>query len=577
MKTTGYIYLGTTIKGDWSRPIPLRSLEEFKQQFGSHSPEGSITYEYVGGILSAGLPVLFQRIACENQASVSWSHNIPDISSTAKRANCATCAITHKPSETAASIIDCVITEKWGGTYGNGMSISIQEKNNTIIITVKYGATILERADLITFNGEESAYDKKLAVIEAINSIELETINMNAPVAIDEKTGKYDEEAVNAFEIPLTGKITIDTSTNTSTSTDTGTSTNTDTSTSTNTSTAVSDTISGTEVETTVKMQDKYVPLTGGTDFNEALVPAEIPKLMYPEANGVKPLIMDKILYSPKFITSGGYTDNLPTSTKIGDAMENLAEARQDCRALIDLPLGTKLAKQQEYAGKYQYKQLASNSIITSASICAPWLYMQVGSTYMWTPPSFAFLSLIGGSVSTGGKTYTPKAGLATGRVVGVIKPEFDIGADIAEAWQKDGNTNINPIMRLQSGNYVIAGNSTLLTIDEGEINAFNESSADLAIIEIRRFVYNLATELQYQYNSSTAFETFSMKTSKMLNTMITDGAVTDYAIVNISTNDDPRTLKIKLNVWVTPTIKAIEIYLNVAYGNVTMETGGEA
>ena len=541
MKTTGYIYLGTTIKGDWSRPIPLRSLEEFKQQFGSHSPEGSITYEYVGGILSAGLPVLFQRIACENQASVSWSHNIPDISSDVERANCANCAITHKPSETSASITDCVISEKWGGTYGNGMSISIQEKNNTIIVTVKYGATILEKAELVTLKESDTQYNKKLAVITAINSIELDTINMNAPVAIDEETGTYDEEAVNAFEIPLTG-------------------------------TKVTDEETG-----TVTVEEVFVPLTGGTDFNEALVAGEIPALLYPKEGGVKPLILDKILYSPKFITSGGYTDNLPTNTDIGDAMKNLAEARQDCRALIDLPLGTKLSKQQEYASKYGYKQLASNSIITSASICAPWLYMQVGSTYMWTPPSFAFLSLIGGSVSTGGKAYTPKAGLATGRVVGVIKPEFDIGADIAEAWQKDGNTNINPIMRLQSGNYVIAGNSTLLTIDEDEINAFNESSADLAVIEIRRFVYNLATELQYQYNSSTAFETFSMKTSKMLNTMITDGAVTDYAIVNISTNDDPRTLKIKLNVWVAPTIKAIEIYLNVAYGNVTMETGGEA
>ena len=67
------------------------------------------------------------------------------------------------------------------------------------------------------------------------------------------------------------------------------------------------------------------------------------------------------------------------------------------------------------------------------------------------------------------------------------------------------------------------------------------------------------------------------MRTSKFLDRMASDGTVTDYAIVNVSTNDEPRTLKIKLNVWVAPTIKNIEIYLNVAYGNVTLGEGGEA
>lgn len=490
-----------------------------------------MTYEYVGGILSAGLPVLFQRIACQGQADVSWSHNIPNISSDVPRAKCASYNITHTKivDESSETITDCIVSEKWGGTYGNKMNINIKMINNTIYITVRYGSTIIEKTKLITLTGAEETYAKNLAVINAINSIELETINLNAPVEIDPETGEYSREAVLEFHIPLTGSSIVDS-----------------------------------------KETDVYVQLANGTDFDEALVADEIPALIYPK-------LTDKILYQPKFITSGGYTDNLPTSTTIGDAMKNLTEARQDCRALIDLPLGTKLANQQEYASKYAYSQLAGNSIIPSASVCAPWVYMQIGANTMWTPPSFAFLSLIGGSVKTGGKAYTPKAGLANGRVVGVIKPEFEIGSDIAEAWQTDGVTNLNPIMRLQSGNYVIAGNSTLLTIGDGEVNAFNESSADLAVIEIRRFVYNLGMELQYQYNSQTAFENFSMRTSKFLDRMASDGTVTDYAIVNVSTNDDPRTLKIKLNVWVAPTIKNIEIYLNVAYGNVTLSEGGEA
>ena len=127
------------------------------------------------------------------------------------------------------------------------------------------------------------------------------------------------------------------------------------------------------------------------------------------------------------------------------------------------------------------------------------------------------------------------------------------------------------------SGKYVIAGNSTLLRpeTEYGEINAFQESSVDLAIIEIRRFVYNLGTELQYQYNNAESFEEFSLRTSEFLDKMESEGAVQDYEIINVSTNDEPRTLKIQLNVYVTPTIKRIQINLNVAYGNVEI-TGGE-
>ena len=57
---------------------------------------------------------------------------------------------------------------------------------------------------------------------------------------------------------------------------------------------------------------------------------------------------------------------------------------------------------------------------------------------------------------------------------------------------------------------------------------------------------------------------------------MAKEGALSDYAITNISTDDDPRTLKIKVDVSVTPTIKAVEIYLNVAYGSVELNAGGE-
>ena len=509
------MFLGAAITGDWSRPVPLRSLDEFRKQFGTYSPDGSITYEYVSGILSAGLPVLFQRIACQNQKDVQWVNGVPMVSNETPKAERAYYIYAHNEGtpEAGLNTQDIKVSEKWGGTYGNKMSVCIRSSNNVYWLDVKYNSATLEKVKIIAFNGNESTIEKNRKFIDAINSLELERVIIEVLCEIDETTGEY---KYDKFQIPSDN-------------------------------------------------EDKA--LSNGSDFDEDLIKTEIPS-MYS-------LIEDKMLYLPKFLTSGGYTDN-SSSSDIGEAMMNLTLKRQDCRAIIDLPLGTLRDSYQAEAGKYGYSQLASTTAIPSASMYGPWLYMQLGNNQIWLPPSFAYLTVVGNAVSKGEKAYTPKAGLISGRVMNVIKPEFEIGSDICSLWQADGRLQINPIMRLQTNDFVIAGNSTLLRMDEDEVNAFSESSADLTVIEIRRFVYNLATELQYHYNNASAFEKFSIKTATYFNIMEKQGAIADYAIANISTDDDPRTLKIKVNVLVTPTIKAVEIYLNVAYGSVELNVGGE-
>lgn len=510
-----WVYVpGAAITGDWSKPVALRSLDEFKKQFGTYSPDGSVTYDYVAGLLSAGLPVLFQRIACKGQADIKWANGTPVIPSDTPKAECANYIFSHTDTQPDGETVkDIKVSEKWGGTYGDKMTVCIRSTNNNYWIEVKYNGAMLERTKIIAFNGNETETEKKRKFIDAVNKLDLDRVNIEVLCAIKDDTNEYDYDK---FVIPS---------------------------------------------------DDTDKALSGGTDFDDDLLKAEIPS-MYT-------LIEDKLLYSPKFITSGGYTDT-QSSSAIGDAMKNLTLKRQDCRAIIDLPLGTLRENYQADAAKYGYNQLASNTAIPSASMFGPWMYMQSGNNQVWMPPSFVYLSVVGSAISSGDTTYSPKAGLVDGRVLNVIKPEFEIGSDICSLWQADGKLQINPIMRLQTNDFVIAGNSTLLRLDEDEVNAFSESSADLAIIEIRRFIYNLATELQYQYNNANAFEKFSLRTANFFEGMVKKGAVSDYAISNISTDDDPRTLKVKVDVLVTPTIKAIEIYLNVAYGSIELNAGGE-
>ena len=491
---------GTAITGDWKQPYAFTSLDDFKSQFGTKSPEGSITFEYVSGLLNSGIPVLFRRIACTNQDTAQEQIGVEK----------ASVILTHHVAEPEEQDInDVKITEKFGGTFGNTMSITIRNTGIAYWIEVYSDYTLLERQKLIAVSTTDDEEVINTKLIEALKSAQFERIDVEV----------LNEDPTSFRLEPVTGK-----------------------------------------------------QLTGGSDFDEDLVSKEIPKSYE--------YIKDKILYQPKFITSGGYTDtDVSQTSSMASAMKELTLLRQDCRALIDLPLGTPPEEYQTLAGQVGYQQLSNTQKIPSASMCGPWQYMQVGNSQVWMPPSYVYLTVLGSALSAGEAVYTPKAGISSGQVANIIRSEFDIGSDLSEQWQSDTTVNINPIMRLQGGRYVIAGNSTLLIPDayEGENNAFSESSSDLAVIEIRRFVYNLATELQYQYNSLTAFENFALQTSNFLDTMKNDGAVTDYVIANESSDEEPRKLKIRLDVSLTPTIKDIDIMINISYGSVEVTTGGEA
>lgn len=501
---------GTAINGDPDRIYEFSSLSEFQNECGTSSPEGSITYEYVAGLLSAGLPVLFKRIT----KYVDSSDSQKNVSATK-----ASVAVTH------SDVTDATIYAKYEGTYGNKLYVRIRNTGSAYWVDVRLGtATQLESKRLITYTATETTAEINLKLIKAIQSTEFEKIDIELA----------DANIINTPE-NFSFVLTSETS------------------------------------------DDGYVRLENGTDLDESLVADMIPSL-YNE-------LKDKILFQPKFITSGGYVKELTYNdegeatfdTTIAEAMKELTLVRQDCRALIDLPINTPKEEQQNMAAKVEYTQVSNTEVIPSASTCAPWVYMQVGSNQLWMPPSYAYLILVASDLSKGKEVYEPKAGLSNGVIPNVIKTQFEIGSDLSEAWQSDDLVNINPIMKIQGSSYVVNGNSTLLLKDTNseDENAFNESSADLAVIEIRRLVYKTALEIQYQYNSVDAFEKFSMRISKTLDSMKTAGALTKYDIENISTDAEPRKLKIRLDVYLTPTIKNIEIYLNVSYGSIEV-TGGD-
>ena len=97
---------GTAITGDYSKIIPFTSLEDFKNTCGTRGPEDSPTYNYVAGLLSSGIPVLFRRIACTNQDAAGQIEGVVR----------ASYIMSHQDATTEETVQDLRIQEKWGGT-----------------------------------------------------------------------------------------------------------------------------------------------------------------------------------------------------------------------------------------------------------------------------------------------------------------------------------------------------------------------------------------------------------------------------------------------------------------------------
>ena len=57
---------GYTPTGEYRNPVLLTTTNDFESQFGDYPIEGYPTYNYVRGLLVAGLPVLFRRIVGRN-------------------------------------------------------------------------------------------------------------------------------------------------------------------------------------------------------------------------------------------------------------------------------------------------------------------------------------------------------------------------------------------------------------------------------------------------------------------------------------------------------------------------------
>lgn len=487
---------GTAITGPYSEPVLLTDTYDYENTFGATSPVGSPTHNYVEGLLLAGIPVLFRRIACRNQDDDLPTVLIEKAEVTLNSSKTVT------DEETGSDVIQTIpqlrIIEKFGGSYGNGLSIITERIGNGIYLRVYSGTKQVESKRLAVILNNEDGDEEALRalLVEGIRNAEFDRID----IEFVSETPEVD------FEMPYVGSTV--------------------------------GALGITEGEF----------LSGGKDIEDLELPDDESPMDVICSEIVKTFdyIKDKYVYDVKFITSGGFTDKDISNTPIAVAMNALAEKRQDCIAIPDIPQGTP---------KDQVTQFFTNLDSSYCAAFAPWGYLKLpDKNEAWMAPSYIFLYTLGRSIGQGNPVYMAPAGVLRASVPQMIRPEYEIGGDMLEYWQGSNPQCINPIMRLRSYGYVIYGQKTLFNIENSNshlASALQELNTRLVVNEIKRAIFNVAIRLTFQANNQKTWNEFKALIEPILDSIKANGGITDYQVrmdETTTTNED----------FITNTIRAV-------------------
>lgn len=596
---------GNMPKGEWRNPVLVRSIAEFEDQFGTYSPVGKYgkTYEYVRGLLLAGLPVLFRRIVAINQDNEDSADETKrfELKIVPASAPITTTEYKNAPTITlsAAEIINATdaeaevkltvsTTENWKGkaniTFMNSDLVVGQEQidleltantdtdktfTTTNIDLIGFLKTKFDASESLSINdvsvvGERTKIDTVYFCVEEKTG---GTWGNNLSVTF-ERVGNSEYASVkltsNNKELERVRILTLEGYTE--------------------------DQIKTKELEFLKTHEFENIIVTGLDEYDindeESMKTFQLPMNTYQLSGGVDiddedvikeipnsyKFIYDKYIYDVKFVTGGGYADEHMESPDIASGAVNLATTRKDCFAVIDFPKGTVKTEVTKWFTQDEFDT-------SFAAAFAPWCYIKLPSgNYDWMAPSYMFLYTLGLSVKAGNPVYTAPAGVLKASMPQVIKPEYEIGGDLLDYWQGSNPQSINPLMKLRNYGYVIYGQRTLYNIqnkDQKTASALQQINVRLAINEIRRILFDAAIRLTFQANNQKTWNEFKSIVNPKLDAMVSNGGITDYLVQmdeTTTTEEDIQnnTIRARVKVSITKAVENFEIDFYVEPQSIT-------
>lgn len=494
---------GYTPTGEYRNPVLLTTTNDFESQFGDYALEGYPTYNYVRGLLVAGLPVLFRRIVGINIDSDDEN----EVKILTKSASAIFLA-----EESGANLFK--VEEKWGGSYGNKLTVAIIKVSNSYYIRVYYNGKIKEEKYIADLPNNATKDQKEVFINNCYNffkSAEFDTINVTIDTAMDEDPTGF-------------------------------------------------------------KIQEQTIQLSGGEDpkFPEDDDTNKDKDPIKEEMPNTYNFIKDKYLYDVKFITAGGYTDEDMTDTTLSAAQVKLCEDRKDCFALLDIPFGTRMADVTKYFTQHDTSYAAAY-----APWC--YTKLPTGEKE-WMAPSYSFLYTLGRSLKDGNMVYDAPAGVLKASMPQVIKPEYEIGGDILNNWTSANPQSVNPIMKLQSYGYVIYGQNTLYNIQNkanSKESALQKINVRLAINEVRRLLFKAGIRMTFQANTIRTWNEFKAIVEPELNSMKANNGIHDYMVKmdNTTTTEEDiqnNTIRAQVSISVTKAVENFDIDFYIEPQSVT-------
>lgn len=600
---------GNMPKGEYRHPVLLKTVEQFEKEYGTYSPNGGHTYDYVKGLLLAGLPVLFRRIVALNQDSESPAEPTykieqaklvltteePETESSkayipAQSTSWLNKTVAEMVNDNGRILEDGTVKAVFKHIEGWTEFSSKEEEQSGYFFPFKLDDTITGTTMTFKKNGEVTKenipfdpeiifkIEKDVTFEVIVDDVSVITFNFTESLfeGIDEETVLPDTKTVEQlvitektggsygnnykvsiepvaqslfFRVYMNGKMIEDERITTLTGDEDADRNN-----------EIKffqehefDTVNVAfarpeELDSFVLPIVTLLSLTGGVDIEDTDVIAEIPNSFN--------FIVDKYLYDVKFVTGGGYTNESIDNMAIAEAQVRLCETRKDCFAILDIPRGTP---------KSSVPRFFTNLDTSFGATFAPWCYTKLpGGEEKWMMPSYLFLYTLGRSIQDGNPVYSAPAGVLKASMPQVIKPEYEIGGDTLDLWQ-DGNPQaINPLMKLRNYGYVIYGQKTLYNIqnkNSAKASALQEINVRLAVNEIRRVLFNAAIRLTFQANNQRTWNEFKALVEPKLQSMVSNGGITDFLVKmdsTTTTEEDIQNNTIRAKVYVSVS-KAVE------------------
>lgn len=297
------------------------------------------------------------------------------------------------------------------------------------------------------------------------------------------------------------------------------------------------------------------------------------------------PILLDRGLYSFKYLTSGGYPTFEYADSSIAKLMANICYTRGDAVALIDHtdnPARPLTGTTSVYYAAKTPAQMIPSAYQSFAAMFTPSVQMTLNSNYRgwsWTegatvrlpstmvlPPSFAYMTCLANAIKVF-PNWNAIAGATRGKVIGLVAPRSikTLTNAIADSYTPDTEVAINPITNVRPYGQCIWGNRTLVD------NSIKQGTTATSFLNIRNMVSDIKKQLfvacqslLFEQNTDVLWVNFLSLVTPTLDRMVSGFGIHNYKIIKLP-NSDKTQINVRIRIYPIYAVESfsITIYLN--------------